>query len=51
MILYLDQKNTKEVSTFKTKLNPNKVIGVIDADKFDEPTVVSIVMKIKPLET
>ena len=24
-----------------TQLNPNKAIGVIDADKFDEPTVVS----------
>ena len=24
-----------------TKLNPNKAIGVIDADKFDEPTIVS----------
>ena len=26
----------------QTKLNPNKVIGTIDADKWDEPTIVSI---------
>ena len=25
----------------QTKLNPNKVIGTIDADKWDEPTIVS----------
>ena len=30
-------RNTK----IQTKLNPNKVTGVIDADKFDEPTITS----------
>lgn len=29
----------------QTKLNPNKVIGTIDADKWDEPTIVSDVNK------
>ena len=33
----------------QTKLNPNKAIGVIDADKFDEPTVVSIVNENKAI--
>ena len=29
----------------QTKLNPNKVIGNIDADKWDEPTIISDVNK------
>ena len=41
---YLGQKLVQE-RKFKTKLNPNKVIGNIDADKWDEPTIISDVNK------